>query len=40
LENVIVWPGENVVAGSQLKNAVISNGNVTQSSCGIGGEPA
>lgn len=40
LENVIVWPGENVVAGSQLKNAVISNGNVTQSSCGIGGRPA
>jgi len=40
LENVIVWPGENVDAGCQLKNAVISNGNVTQSSCSNGGEPA
>ena len=40
LENVIVWPGENVVAGSTIKNAVISNGTVTQSSCSHGCEPA
>ena len=40
LENVIVWPCENVVAGSQIKNAVISNGKVAQSSCSIVGERA
>jgi NDP-sugar pyrophosphorylase family protein len=40
LENVIVWPGENVVAGSTLKNAVICNGRVAQSSCSLECEPA
>ncbi len=40
LENVIVWPGENIVAGSTLKNAVICNGRVTQSSCSRECEPA
>ena len=40
LENVIVWPDENVVAGSTLKNAVICNGRVTQSSCSRECDPA
>ena len=40
LENVIVWPRENVLAGSQIKNAVVFNGNVAQSSCSIAGERA